>query len=160
MRCGKCSSQFYMDVSTAMCQPCFVETVNGLLLLLIIILIVVFITYPPSTHVRSNLRWDVRWDVCRCSICRYIFYKSGKWFICGAITALLEFMQTASVMLSMQLGWPPRMRSLFSAMSAVNFNIELFAPKCAFGAWWPDSYYVRWLALNFLWLPVILLLTP
>jgi hypothetical protein len=62
----------------------------------------------------------------------------GHWTTCDH---LQDFMQMLSVFAGFGFEWPPAIKALFHALSAVNFNLDLVAPDCGVSLkfetkWW------------------------
>mmetsp|Transcript_25652 Transcript_25652/g.64474 ORF Transcript_25652/g.64474 Transcript_25652/m.64474 type:complete len:678 (+) Transcript_25652:48-2081(+) len=76
-----------------------------------------------------------------------------------AVDISLVFLQIMAVMGTYKLSWPAELQQVFSAVSFVNFNLDLLSPQCLTGTY---SFFSKWLlnmALPLIYLVGIALLS-
>ena len=72
--------------------------------------------------------------------CLYTLNAVSRWFRSSALAIALDWAQTTSIIMSIQLGWPNEFKGLLQIFSALMFNAEIFAPECSM----KTDYWATW----------------
>jgi hypothetical protein len=72
--------------------------------------------------------------------CLYTLNAVSRWFRSGSLAIGLDWAQTTSILMGMQLNWPDSLHGLKQALSALMFNAEIFAPECSM----KTNYWETW----------------
>ena len=76
-----------------------------------------------------------------------IVVKLAKMSGFGSVNIAVSFLQANSVIMQMELQWPPALERFFNSMSVVSINFEFFSIECLIPSWNPLN---KMMFVNFL----------
>ncbi|KAK3238633.1 hypothetical protein CYMTET_51375 [Cymbomonas tetramitiformis] len=125
--CGVCESRYY-NVD-GWCYQCHSQQISNVFIFLLVLMACAFIGYALLTC--------------------HTFFK------CGAMSILLDLLQTQSLFLSFELNWPDEIRGFLQFLKLFNLDIDYFGVSCRYqlSTWYQQ--YLIYTICNGMWVLVV-----